>query len=1336
MAGTSGNYSNIVIYDENRRYYYLWPQKNRPLLDDEVRSMGIGLLDQVRRSVQSIYGDVAAPNAEHSKKAPTSYQAFKIRSAVDSVNNFIVSGGSSLSNPAVLYANGFYIFITGDIEYKNQMVPGETYNIETALDKTLTQTLIPDLTTPSTDRMDVVYVELHFEETTAKTGVDNDVYLDTGLKNSVVGTETANRLRAVIDIRVYEGWTEDFNYDTFTSHPFFLGGIINSENPTNNNYKIPVALLYRKANDALVSDSDIVDLLSLYDKRIFTLQELKHRLSHGGYTDRDVYQKNLPGNDPRFLGAVIDEGARATGLNQGLSTEAFNSNSVTPRVIVKDGKFEIGALLIGSETGSLEYPLPQENPSEAMNYGEVVANEASVKSVNVGYARGVTGVREYRDSVRIHAKGVTGSSGLFIENVEGETGSYILQAYGLSNDPINNFVVIDHKGSLGVNTIAPGWDGPNSKWNTARYPEGVNIAADINSSARVKEDLFVDGNTYLDGDLISSTLRIPKVVSERDQATLGFTGIPQEAGLTGSQAALAVKRGIAVQGVDGRHSPEGETGVAGVFESYDIDGNRVFTIGDMGRPYDRVIKTMYGEDLRKCFETNYSFLFLPDGLGEVQMGDILKYSIVWENGLRFEDTYIFIQSGFAGIQDLRTRIMTQAGLIRGPFSYIDYFVDEFGVTQETIHNDGYAYGVQIVNNPYSGSLGIDLHGRIIIKEMEEINKGIFNVEPMTLTRGSNSPVEITLTASKRYGSILYGGEAKNLKFAKLDIGEAADAWLFNGDVFFNGGGKLNRVVFSPNTLFRNDAFFYGMIYADKLLFNFATVNNLRVRNKFTSEKSAEFQGVIASGPNSLGIITSDREAGDANLRVFVNGDTKSRYFTVESDNSDRITTGDLWFTNVINKKDLGIYLGGTPNSGTRPFGIHMVDKINGVEDSNTNHRNFVVDFSDDLGNYGNVSLTVRGDLEVTRHAKARTLTAGDTEINQDLALNVKGTARINGVIEVEGIEFIGDKNNDPTSGLFTPVNVELVNAGIIDTNHVNTIINRVKKFTITKKVNLNNKNSLNVPGVDYKTLSGAAEYYDKMRAISNNLGYWGHDTMTYTEDEIKSITGTDGRTDNRTVIVANQTQGIYQRLKFNRINVATLGVLNIEWNGNTLNNAYPSGSNEFDSLSVIRDYYLESPYFPKDVIKWNADDHGNFLVQVQGSIVDTKMVDSSVFTIDKSLCLFINPKSWVQTGVLNTDVSEYNSYVLYYPIENMVDNFNVVSFDKQTMYPSEVSNPDESRGWRAAVYPRFKEVSTTYAPSSGMQIYNGKWDIDIVIFPTVLGRVNNLLGELRLSFIP
>jgi len=1343
MSGTPGKYSNIIVYDEKRRYYYLWPQKNRPLLDDEVRSMGVGLLDRVRRSVQTIYGDVASPNSEYSKpNLAASTEAFKVKaldSTGDKDNNFIVSGGSSLDNPAVLYANGFYIFITGDIEYKKQMVSSSNYDLNTATDKTLTQTLIPDLSTPTSDRADIVYIDLHFEEVTAKSGVDDGVYLDSGLKNSIVGTETANRLRAVIDVRVYEDWSalsgEDFSYDSFISSPLFLGpggsgGIINPDNPVDNHYRVPIAMVYRKSGISTIESEDIVDLLSLYDKRSYTLQEIKHRLSHGGYTKRDVLQNSLPNNDPRFPGAVIDESARATGLNQGIGTEALNTNSVTPRTVDIEGKYELGSLLVGSETGTLAYPLPVEDPSEALNYGEIASNEASIKSINVGYDRGVTGARDYRDNIRVHAKGISGTHGIYIENVHGETGSFLIKAVGLTGPNLEavNYVVVDHKGSLGVNTSEPGWEGPDPKWNIDRYGEPVNIAADHNSSVRVRKDIFIDGNTYVDGDIIGESLRIPGIVSESNPATLGYTGIPQEAGLTGSQAAFVVKRGIAVQGVDGRQSLEGETGLGGVYECWDLEGNRIFTLGDMGEPYDRVVKTLYGEDLRDIFETDNSFLFLPV-LGSIQVGDIVEYTIRWEDGSVFSDTYIILNSGYPGIEGLRGRIIQQAGLERGPFSYTDYTVDPTtGEVVETIKNDGYAYGVQIVNNPYSVTLGTDLHGRIIIKEMPEINKKILSVDPITVTRGPES-IQVTLTPSGFFGSISYGGAAKEIKFAKMDLGPGADAWLVNGDVFFNSTGQIGRVTFSPNVIFRNNTFFYGLAYADTFIFNYATVNNLRIKNRLTSDEVADFQNILSVGPGSLNNLISDIEGGDSNLRVLVNGDTKSRYFTVESVDSNGISTGSLWFTNISQKKSLGAYIGGDLNSISSPFGLHIVDKINGILDTDDNYRSFTVDFSDTVGNYGNVDFHIRGDLDVSRHTKSLTLTSGNAEVDPDLALNVGGTARVNGTIYVEGIEYIGDKYADSNSINFTPVNVELVNNNTIsglDKNQNNTIITRTKKFTLNTKVNLDNKNKLGLVGQEFETSEGAEQYYEAMHNNIDTGGYFGYDTMTYTEDEIKIITGKDGREDNRTINVESVEDAIYQRLRFNRVNVATLGTLNIEWSGNTVRDA--SGGNEFDSKSVIRDYYLESVFFPSENLKWGADDHGNYLVNIQGSIVDNRMSETNIYTIDKSICLFISPRSWVQAGVNNVGNDRFESYVLYHPAENLIEDFNSASFTKQTPYS------DEAEDWRVAVYPRFKEVSTVYNPSDGTQIYRGKWDVDIVLFPNNLGRVHNLFGELKFSY--
>jgi len=239
MSGKHGFYSDVIVYDERTRYYYMWAQKNKPILDDEIRNMGIGLLDQVRRGLQHTYGEVAAPNSEYSGFYSTT-DAFKVKegSLYGNQNNFIVTGGASLDRPAVLYAKGFYIFLTEDIEYRGQAYDTDNINLYTESDKSKTLSPIPAISTPSTDRIDIVYVSLHFNEVSAIEGTDTEVYRDSNLKNPIVGTETANRLRAVFDIKVRENWTDPIDKNIFDNIEF-LGGIDSNDSlPTDTIYNL------------------------------------------------------------------------------------------------------------------------------------------------------------------------------------------------------------------------------------------------------------------------------------------------------------------------------------------------------------------------------------------------------------------------------------------------------------------------------------------------------------------------------------------------------------------------------------------------------------------------------------------------------------------------------------------------------------------------------------------------------------------------------------------------------------------------------------------------------------------------------------------------------------------------------------------------------------------------------------------------------------------------------------------------------------------------------------------------------------------------------------------
>ncbi|MBD3262254.1 MAG: hypothetical protein GF334_11430, partial [Candidatus Altiarchaeales archaeon] len=661
MAGQKGNYSNIIIYDERRRYYFLHPQRNRPLLDDEIRDMGIGLLDQARRSVQRIYGDVAAPLNQYASSAVSTESAFKVVQATAPANNFTVTGGTaggdSLDHPSVLYAKGFYIFFTGDVDYKSQRYSSSSTDLDTVSDKYKTLTAIPSLTTPTTDRIDIVYMHLHFEEVTSVSGSDLDVYLDTGLDNPIIGRDTANRLRAVFDIRVYEGWdttTYPISEDIFNNAEF-LGGISpNDSNPIENEYKIPIAVIYRHANQDNINTADIVDLLTLYNKRVPSLEEVGYRLRHGGYTQADVNELGYTGFQAQFPSAVVDEGAFATGLNQGIDTEALNTDVVTPRVLDNDGKFFMDALMVGHETGLV----PFETGPEALHTGEVVARDQSLRSLYVGYEKGytgtigATGAREYRDNVSIYAKGESGTAGLSMTMMEGDTGSLMEYKEARTGHTIDNYQTTDYRGRLGINTMQPGWDGPDSKWGTS----GINIVVDVNDSARVKKDLFVGDDAHFDGGVEGNTFSIPAQITDLNPAIFGNDEV---SGATGAISAVLVKRGIGVLGVTGV-SQAGYTGVAG-YECYDYNGQRLFTIGDLGPEFDRTVMSLYGVGYRESFTTDYSLLDLPAGLGAIQSGDVVAYDIERENGAHVTGSLTTTTNGLDAVEEVRDDIIYNSG---------------------------------------------------------------------------------------------------------------------------------------------------------------------------------------------------------------------------------------------------------------------------------------------------------------------------------------------------------------------------------------------------------------------------------------------------------------------------------------------------------------------------------------------------------------------------------------------------------------------------------------------------------------------------------------------------
>jgi hypothetical protein len=1343
MSGKHGFYSDVIVYDERNRYYYLWAQKNKPLLDDEVRNMGIGLLDQVRRGIQHVYGEIASPNSAYYDRYEgllSTAESFKVKQATDTTKNFVITGGSSLDKPAVLYVKGFYIFLCNDIEYKFQTYPSDNIDLNTEnKDDQKTLTPIPSISQPTTDRIDIVYVSLHFNEVAATAGTDQEVYRDSNLKNPIVGTETANRLRAVIDIRVFEGWTGDVSKDIF-NNVNFLGALNGNDNaPTDNTYNVPIAAIYRTAFSDTIEDSQIVDLLSLYNKRIFSLEELSFRLTHGGYSPDNLSDKDLSSFLPQFANGIIDEGAFATGLNMGIGTEAFNSKSVTPRVLDSSGKFMMDGLMLGHDTGLITL----ETGPEQLNPGELIAQQISARQVMIGYGEtGITGMREYTDTLSIMHRGVSGSTLVSVTNFEGETGSMTFSAKSIREGSAGNYVAVDYMGRMGLNTDTPGHEPPNPIWNTDRYNDGfrgatgVNTLLEVNGTAGVNDHLFVGKDAYIERDMFGKTWKLPEAVSRETPALIGFTGIPQSSGISGSAAIVVVKRGIAIMGETGV-SAYGYTGGQVAYEAYDVDGTRLFTIGDLGSDYDRDIKSLYGSSVNTAFLSDMSLLVLP-GLSYLISGDVVNYSVRLEDSSVVTGSVTVTIDGWGGIEQVRTHILNNVGFPADPaqgytgmpytrvYEYLENHTDG-SVTTET----GMSYGVQIIEDPfgYTG-IGGDQHGRIVFRDLvlgtEPIK--LEAIESFTVTRGAQPVVSIPFTRYHYYGSGGYGGDFLTVKFAKLDLGEAADGWLMNGDVYFNGNGLLNRVTFSPNVIFRDDVFIYGTVYADKQIFNFADIQNLYVKNNLRVNRKGYFKEGAAFG-DGADVVYETLRATDGDLNLYIKGKGMSNEMVLRGTEIERYIMGTLRFTNLKDPK-VSAYIGGEQGSTANPFGLHVIDNRSVADTSK--FKTFTFDFSDGRGNYSDVSLVVKGDMSIDRYFQAQYLGVGPIEeLNTDYRLQVQGRALINGVLEVEALRFVGAEAPEGNQDIVDPSNISVIGRISVSENgedyQNNQIILREKKFTSTKRIYLDNSSGLGQPGVtDPQTYytSGIASYYADPSSDSAPAR-WAFDNVTYLESQFNEIE-VSGTTPDE-IIVEDISIQKYKKYRCERIRVASLGSLIMEWSGYKYN---PSPTH-----NALQRYYFTSPYFRNRDgginIDWfpEGDRFGddNFIVKVHADLIDSNAASPSIYSIDKAIGLYIPKSSWWQYAS-DVDSLGYKSFALYNPYEKVIADFNTLSFNKQN------ASGEESASWKLALYPRLIKQRRVSVGTNLDMIYTGEWSLDLCIVSEGIGKVANLIGKAYIGY--
>jgi hypothetical protein len=590
-----GDYS-VLVYNEEKRYYLMQAQRNKPFLDSEIRHMDKARFDMTRRVAQSLLGDIASPLNTYSSKLSNTNEAFKVVAANDpslsvpgsTVNNFAVKGGDgTLDSAGILYYKGIYTFFKGNIFYKDQQ---RTSTLKT--EDWYTTTPIADISTPiGSDRIDVVYLDISFDEAAATADA---TYPDADLRNPNIGSNTANRLRAVFDIKVYEGWTDPTDVNIF-NNPFFGFQEINQIQ----HYRVPLAIVRRLANNSNILSGMIEDLLTKHEKRVFSLKELAHRLRHGGSVSGEELWNTI-------------------GQNEGIDSEALNDDSVTPRIIDNLQNYKMRTLTLGS-TGNSGVTI--NNPEDLLQ-GDLDAGRAYLSRASIGYTGLDTGwidpesARTNNHKLRVDTVGlIAGEAGVSVRS-RGVAGVDSFAA----GDYSNPHFVVDHRGFIATQKSTP------------EFP------LDVGGTARIVGNLFAESNAYFDkelavgeglyayGGIFGDDFIIPDgIISDYSPIIIGKA--VEYYNTNGSMRILSGYSAIGTNGFD-----PGSRGY-GFYEGYDAFDRRGFYLG-FGNSESDLKKVSLNLDDADFFES---------------YGDWTFKSHIWIEGqLAVEDTITFY-----GLLDMR-----------------------------------------------------------------------------------------------------------------------------------------------------------------------------------------------------------------------------------------------------------------------------------------------------------------------------------------------------------------------------------------------------------------------------------------------------------------------------------------------------------------------------------------------------------------------------------------------------------------------------------------------------------------------------------------------------------
>lgn len=433
MAGKLlGNYSDTISFQEDKGYIVLMPQANRPLLDTEVREIGLNLITRLRRLSQSVNGDIACP--DRSWREPTEPLPWSV-TAIGS-SDFQVNGGSE-EDPAILHAYGYTLLLKDPLIYSNQNDP--EVNLFPGAQ------LPPASIAPgATRRYDIVYASLRFREVLTSSnpmevGPIQDgagTWRDYEILDKQLANPSSLRLMAKVSLHVVEAQSSMLQ-DPY-GHPFF--GIQGDPSAASEDIsrdltkaiRIPIAIIARGPDivgSGVSGAAAVLDLLEIQGKRVAKLDDLESTLGGGaptqantlkyvleaGQQDRLVYiggelVVNLSASFPESYdisyanrssylrsGLFATNSASYAGYSTGLGPEAYSAGSVKPRALDSFASYQVGSLthptLItqnGYKTAADYYGIPS-GPAESIGTGDLVRSGTLAYPLMHGYGKAFLG---------------------------------------------------------------------------------------------------------------------------------------------------------------------------------------------------------------------------------------------------------------------------------------------------------------------------------------------------------------------------------------------------------------------------------------------------------------------------------------------------------------------------------------------------------------------------------------------------------------------------------------------------------------------------------------------------------------------------------------------------------------------------------------------------------------------------------------------------------------------------------------------------------------------------------------------------------------------------------